>query len=74
MNKKTVEKKPQKILVFQQNGSGEAKVRGIREVENEQFIIESIAIDQPLPPFIDDSEEYLPNDFQASLVIDSSEY
>ena len=42
MNKRASIKKIEKILVFQQNGSGEAKVRGIREFGNDHFIIEFI--------------------------------
>ena len=64
----------QRILVFQQNGSGESKIRGIRRYGKELFIIETISIDQPLPPILDDTADYLPNDFQADLVLDFLEH
>lgn len=61
---------PQRILVFQQNGSGESKVRGIRRYGKELFIIKTISIDQSLPAILDDTAEYLPSDIQADLVLD----
>ena len=60
----------QRILVFQQNGSGENKIRGIRRYGKELFIIKTISIDQSLPPILDDTAEYLPSDIQADLVLD----
>jgi hypothetical protein len=60
----------QRILVFQQNGSGEQKIEGIRDYGKELFSIESISIDTALPPVIDDPETYLPEDFSADLVLD----
>jgi len=60
----------QRILVFQQNGSGESKIRGIRRYGKEIFIIKTISIDQSLPPILDDTAEYLPSDIQADLVLD----
>ena len=60
----------QRILVFQQNGSGESKIRGIRRYGKELFIIKTISIDQSLPPILDDTAEYLPSDIRADLVLD----
>jgi hypothetical protein len=60
----------QKILVFQQNGSGESKIRGIRKYGKDLFIIETISIDESLPAILDDTAEYLPSDIQADLVLD----
>ena len=60
----------QRILVFKQNGSGECKIRGIRKHGKEIFTIETISIDQSLPPILDDTAEYLPRDIQADLVLD----
>ena len=62
--------KPQKILVFQQNGSGEGKIRGIRKYGKDTFIIETISIDESLPPILDTTSEYLPRHIQADLVLD----
>ena len=61
---------PQKILVFQQDGSGENKIKGIRKYGKDLFIIETISIDESLPPILDNTSEYLPKDLQADLVLD----
>ena len=60
----------QHILVFQQNGSGESKIAGLRKYGGDSLVLESISIDQKLPPVIDHSEDYLPDDFTADLVLD----
>lgn len=60
----------QKILVFQQNGSGESKIRGIRVYGKDHFVIETVSIDESLPPILEDTEDYLPSDIQADLVLD----
>ena len=59
-----------KILVFQQNGSGERKIQGIRNYGKERFIIETVSIDEALPPILDDTRDYLPSNIQADLVLD----
>ena len=61
---------PQRILVFQQNGSGESKIRGMRKYGRDIFVIETISIDESLPPIVDNTSEYLPKDIQADLVLD----
>ena len=60
----------QKIIVFQQNQSGEAKAKGIREFGRDRFIVETVDIDIPLPPVIDDAGEFLPDHIDADLVLD----
>jgi len=60
----------QRILVFQQGGSGENKIRGIRQYGGERFIIETYDIDAPLPDLIEDSSVYLPDSLAADLVLD----
>lgn len=60
----------QKILVLQQNGSGESKIEGIRRYGENLFTLEIISIDTPLPPVIDDARGYLPCDIYADLVLD----
>ncbi len=62
--------KRQKILVFQQNGSGEKKIEGIRQYGNNRFALEIISINDSLPTIIDDTKEYIPRDIQADLVLD----
>ena len=65
-NKKTL----QKILVFQQNKSGERKIAGIQKFGKGMFDLERISIDTPLPPVIDDTRHFLPDEIQADLVLD----
>ncbi len=60
----------QKIIVFQQNGSGEKKIEGIRRYAGNLFTLDIISIDTSLPPVLDDTREYLPQDIQADLVLD----
>jgi len=60
----------QKIIVFQQNGSGEKKIAGIRKHHGNLFDLEIVSIDAPLPPVIDDAREHLPREIQADLVLD----
>jgi len=62
--------KTQKIKVFQQDGSGEFKIRGIREYGDDRFQIDIVSIDGLLPPVIDDSRDYLPSNIEADLVLD----
>jgi len=63
-------KRPLKVLVFQQNGRGESKVKGIRQYGGESFDISLITVEQALPPVVDDSSEYLPDAIEADLVLD----
>jgi hypothetical protein len=62
--------RPLKILVFQQDGRGESKVKGIQRYGKDQFDLTLITIDQPLPPVVDDASEYLPETIDADLVLD----
>jgi hypothetical protein len=41
---------PQKIVAFQQNGSGESKIAGVRKYGENRIVLEVISIDVPLPP------------------------
>lgn len=63
-------KNPQRILVFQQNHSGESKIEGILRYGDDRYQIERVNIDQVLPPLIDDSSDYLPESIEADLVLD----
>ncbi len=60
----------QKILVFQQSGSGENKIKGIRQYGGDDFVLETFCIDAALPSIIDDSTDYLPKEIRAALVLD----
>jgi hypothetical protein len=61
---------PQKIVAFQQNGSGESKIAGVRKYGGNRFVLEVISIDEPLPPLVEDTSEYLPPEISADLVLD----
>lgn len=61
---------PLKIVVFQQGGRGESKIKGIRQYGGNRFEITSITIDQALPPVVDDASIYLPDTIAADLVLD----
>jgi hypothetical protein len=60
----------QKILVFQQNGSGIKKIEGVKQYGNNCFSLEIISIDDYLPTVIDDTKEYIPRNIEADLVLD----
>jgi hypothetical protein len=60
----------QHILVFQQHGSGEKKVQGIRERALDVIRLEVVSVDVFLPPIVEDPEEYLPSSIGADLVLD----
>lgn len=63
-------KKLQKILVFQQNGSGLGKIKAIEKYASDRIDLEIISIDDPLPDVIDDGETCLPDEIEADLVLD----
>jgi hypothetical protein len=58
------------LLVFQQNGSAETKIAGIQAYGGDDFNIEIVSIDMPLPPVIDDATDLLPKEIHADLVLD----
>ena len=59
-----------RILVLQQNGSGERKIKGIKRYGGGLFAVEIISLEAPLPTLLDDTGDYLPDDIQAELVLD----
>lgn len=61
---------PEQIVVFEQRGSGQKKIQGIKEFGGDQFSIRSIDISGDLPEFIDNPEDYLPQTIEADLVLD----
>ena len=64
------EQQPEHILVFEQNGSGQKKIQGIKEYGGDQFEVQSVDISQSLPEIIDNPEKYLPQSIDADLVLD----
>jgi len=57
------------ILVFQERGSGEHKIEGVRSYGEGVTITEVFSIDAFLPDFIEDPEEIIKDDFSADLVL-----
>ena len=70
MNPDRKDNSPQRIVVFQQKGSGERKVAGVRKYGDGSFTLEMVSIDDDLPPVLDDTSEFLPEDIDADLVLD----
>ena len=68
--KNDTNKAKQKIIVFQQNGSGETKINGLRRYGKDLFELEVINIDKILPSVLDDTRAYLPRDISCDLVLD----
>ena len=60
----------QKILIFQQNGSGEQKIAGVKKYGEDQFELEVFSIDEVLPPVLDDTSDYIPSEISCDLVLD----
>ena len=60
----------QRILVFQQNGSGLHKISGIEEFGGDFCQIDIFSIDQALPLILDETDMYLPDAIDADLVLD----
>ncbi len=61
---------PQRITVFQQDGSGERKVAGVRLHAGESITLDVVSIDGPLPLVLDDTSAYLPAELDCDLVLD----
>lgn len=59
-----------RIVVFEQDGSGQKKVAGIRQYGRDIEISRIISISAGLPPIIDYPEEYIEQDFSADLILD----
>ena len=57
------------IVVFQEHNSGESKIEGVHRYGEEITIKKIITIDQFLPDFIEEPEEYISDDFSADLVL-----
>ncbi len=60
----------QEIWVFQQRGSGLAKIRAISDRGRGVRIGRIVSLDGPLPAVIEEPGEHLPREIQADLVLD----
>ena len=57
------------ILVFQQQGSGEQKIEGVQHHGTPIRITKIVSIDDFLPDFIEEPEEFIDDDFTTDLVL-----
>ena len=80
MNMSRDTREPFRLVVFEQNGSGDYKIAGI-EVYSRGISIEKVLdVSQPLPDIIDEPEEYITSSFAGDMVLnflkhpDLSEY
>ncbi len=60
----------QHVTVFQQQGSGERKIAGVRLYGGDIIDLDVISIDDELPAVLDDSSAFLPADLDTDLVLD----
>lgn len=60
----------QHLTVFQQQGSGERKIEGVRRFGSDIIELDIVSIDEELPPVLDDTTELLPQDLKTDLVLD----
>ena len=58
------------IVVFEEHGSGEKKIQGITEHGCGLEISRRYNIEENLPEIVDDPERYIPEDFNADIVLD----
>jgi hypothetical protein len=59
-----------KIVVFEENGSGEKKIQGITRHGTGLDIVKIYNIEEALSEVVDDPETFIPEDFHADLVLD----
>jgi len=64
------QQEPTRIVVFEQQGSGQFKIKGIKEFGRNIVITDIFTIDAHLPAFVDDPEHYILEGFGADLVLD----
>lgn len=60
----------QKVTVFQQQGSGERKIAGVRLYGGDIIDLDVVSIDVELPPVLDDTSQFLPRELDTDLVLD----
>ena len=70
MNQETEKLSLFRIIVFEEHGSGEKKIQGITEHGTGLEISRCYNIQENLPEIVDDPERYIPDDFNADLVLD----
>lgn len=68
--KENPEKRTQRIIVFEERGSGDMKIAGIEVYGLGLRIARIFSIDETLPELIDDPGLYIDDTFEADLVLD----
>lgn len=58
------------MTVFQQQGSGERKIAGVRLYGGDIIALDVVSIDVELPPVLDDTSQFLPRELDTDLVLD----
>ena len=58
-----------RIMVFEHRGSGQEKIQGIREFGHDIEIIAVVNIEDPLPNFIDEPDDYINAIIDCDLVL-----
>ncbi len=58
------------VIVFEQNGSGTAKISGINQYGKDITISKRYSINEKFPDFVDNPQDYISSDFSADLVLD----
>lgn len=61
---------PCRILVVQQGDSGRPKIEGIRRHGGDNFVLSTWSVPRELPRVLDETEDYLPRELDADLVLD----
>jgi hypothetical protein len=61
--------RPQRVLVFEQNGSGQKKIRAVAEAGKGLIELVVVEIASPLAQVLDSSAGYLPAEIEADLVL-----
>ena len=59
-----------KIVVFEENSSGEKKIQAITSHGTGLDIVKIFNFEEALPEIVDDPETFIPEDFDADLVLD----
>ncbi len=57
------------VIVFQQLGSGEMKIEGVKRFGENILIRQVVSIDDALPEFVENPEDFISSDFTADLVL-----
>ncbi|MEN8139769.1 MAG: DUF166 family (seleno)protein DfsP [Thermodesulfobacteriota bacterium] len=60
---------PTRIIVFQQAGSGDKKIAGLKEYGHDLEIVASHDLPLALPDFIDEPEEFFPEQLSGDLIL-----